>query len=169
MFRHLLENLPPHPKKRMEYSNDWSNFWTTAVQAARASTNDKHPLTGLINRFGTSPGIEEIQKVGGDLYGTLSTNIHHFRGDGIYDVKQDQWDVLPGEILRAIIPQKLPEHAVGDMGVDWEQERERFLHSSTSDNGDMALGNLVLEEEDSQDDSRDAEWETIHSLTSYPT
>lgn len=145
-FRHILERLPPHPKKRMEYTNDWANFWSNAMKSAEKSGDDEHPLASLLNQFGTTPGSETVEEVAQAMYGTLSTNIHHFKGEGIYEVRDDQWDVLPCAILRAIVPQSKK-----DGSVDWVEERKRFLRGS-------ALGDKEgLENEDEEEEEEDSE------------
>jgi hypothetical protein len=143
-FRHILERLPEHPKKRMEYANDWANFWSDAMRSAAKSGDDEHPLAPLLNQFGTTAGSEVVEKVAQAMYGTLSTNIHHFKGEGIYEVRDDQWDALPCTILRAIVP-----HSKKDGSVDWAEERKRFLQGlEDKEEGD--------EEEDSEDEDEKA-------------
>ncbi|KAE9374085.1 hypothetical protein N431DRAFT_464373 [Stipitochalara longipes BDJ] len=142
--RHILERLPEHPKKRIEYANDWANFWSDAMRSAEKSDDDEHPLAALLNQFGTTAGSEAVEKVAQAMYGTLSTNIHHFKGEGIYEVREDQWDALPCAILRAIVP-----HSKKDGSVDWAEERKRFLQGlEDKEEGD--------EEEDSEDEDEKA-------------
>jgi hypothetical protein len=118
-YRYLLEHLPgPAPMGESNTAN-WQKFWKQALQNANQSPN--HPLAPLLTRFGhDARSVSQIRSVGQTMYGTLSTNIHHFRG--VYHIDQNQWDVLPGAILQALAPTKINP----DGSVDWDAERARY-------------------------------------------
>lgn len=150
-YRHILEHLPEHFKKekRMDYANDWANFWSETMRVAGKGQDDEHPFAFLIKQFGAKPGLETVEQVAQDMYGTLSTNIHHFKGKGTYDVRDDQWDILPCAILRAIVPDRKE-----DGSIDWEKERKRFLQSSVLSGGDECSKNKDEESGEEDDDEK---------------
>jgi hypothetical protein len=116
-YRHLMEHLPCH--KSGSNTANWKAFWRHALQ--NAGQNAEHPLAVLRTRFGSDQRmLEQIQKVGEDMYSTLSTNIHHFQG--VYNMEPSQWDELPGAILQALAPKNL----TADGGVEWVAERSRY-------------------------------------------
>ena len=86
-FRHVLETLPGPRPKYTSSTKHWQTFWTNAIQNARNPKNMStaiHPLQSLLQQFNP----RDIERVSGDLYGTLSTNIHHYSGE--FDVKDSQ-------------------------------------------------------------------------------
>ncbi|TID26307.1 hypothetical protein E2P81_ATG00782 [Venturia nashicola] len=70
----------------------------------------------------------QVAKVGEELFGRLSANIHHYADDE-YMVDLEQWStaVLEGKILKAmkpIIPAAVPGQPRED--IDWVAERKRY-------------------------------------------
>lgn len=65
-----------------------------------------------------------VYRVGDELYGTLSANIHKYKGKegGMYAVGEDHW----GETLRGLLQALEPKNFI-DGEVDWEKERARYL------------------------------------------
>ena len=127
-IRHILERLPPRSSKTEK--NNWESFWKMAVD--KAMGNKSTPLSKLIDSYAlhndknsnAPPNVENIKKTGGaNLYGSLSTNIHQFKGE--YNLEKDQWNALDFDILQAIRP--LPENIYFDGSIDWEAERQRFI------------------------------------------
>ena len=118
-YRFLLERLPGPTPKNVSNTAHWQAFWSQALHNASGSTN--HPLAVLLERFGNDKRmVSQIQKVGEGMYGTMSTNIHHFRG--VYNVDPSQWDELPGAILQALSPMNFN----ADGSIDWSLERARY-------------------------------------------
>ena len=131
-------------------TDHWRNFWTngwnnaialeaqaqsqglpakaTSSTANTAATSaiaapipiSTHPFNALLNKFDKNTR-RQVDKIGSELYGSLSTNIHHFTGQ--FTINDDQWDVIPAAILHAIAP-VTPRSPGG--GVDWNQERLRY-------------------------------------------
>ena len=128
-YRHLMENIIDPQKWTGNYASDWRTFWDYAVTSASSVQNrvprkPSSPIVGLINQFG--PGsIGMIKGTGGALYGTISTNIHHY-GDtmtGIYQL-QCQRDKMPEEIMKALTPLTTN---IQNNRVNWTAERSRFI------------------------------------------
>lgn len=129
-FRHVLEALPgPKPtgkkgKPAPSSTAQWQNFWEKTCKNAQtqkssaSGSSPSHPLEPLLAKY----GFNLVKNVGDGLYGTLSTNIHHYSGE--YKIIDHQWDKLPGDILKAIIPTQ-PRREDGS--VDWNSEKERFV------------------------------------------
>ncbi|KIW79497.1 hypothetical protein Z517_06109 [Fonsecaea pedrosoi CBS 271.37] len=126
-FRHLLEMLPPRDAKAGNSATAaWTAFFQTGLKEAQRQLErgeSGHPLTPVLKKY---PKIKQIENVGTNLYGTLSTNIHHFSGQ--YKVLDDQWNALEVDILRAITP--LADNET-EAGVDWQMERSRYRGSAT--------------------------------------
>jgi len=125
-FRHTLEALPG-PRLTDSRGNPtssstahWRQFWNNAWQNAQSQASANHPLWPLFQRF-DQPTQRRIQAIGGDLYGTLSTNIHHFSGE--FAISEDQWDVLQAAILHALTPTTARRQ---DGSFDWDLERQRY-------------------------------------------
>lgn len=117
-FRHLLEKLPPPSATA---TSAWDAFFRTAVhnaQQKRKQGRTDHPLISVLNKY---QRVGQIEAVGKNFYGTLSTNIHHFSTQ--FEVLDDQWNMLEADILRAITP--LAENQ-GETGTDWAKERLRY-------------------------------------------
>ena len=131
-FRQCLEALPgPRPTNyhgipNLSSTAHWQNFWHSAWAKAQSkgnstsSSNAEHPFSPLLEF--DQQTRKQIQKIGSELYGTLSTNIHHF--SGVFTVNGDQWDILQGAILHALTPATTRK---SDGSIDWEEERKRFL------------------------------------------
>jgi hypothetical protein len=123
-FRHLLEMLPPPPPPSSKTSSAtarWKSFFTSAIHNAEAQQEQQtsnHPFLPLLRKY---PKVKEIEHTGGNLYGVLSTNIHHFQGE--FKIGADQWNMLEGDILKALTP--LAQNR-SDAGVEWDEERRRF-------------------------------------------
>ena len=151
-FRHLLEKLAPpwQPGTRSDPGSGprWMKFWEDALEdenyqcSERPAWASQHALKGIVDarnpkrvQVDPSTGARAISKTGqngqvfrtgNDLYGTLSDEIHRFRGREFVVEDDDGWTRLVTETLRALRP--LEEHidtATGE--VDWAAERERFL------------------------------------------
>ena len=122
-FRHLLEMLPPPPSSKSSSATArWKSFFTSAIRNAEAQQvheTSNHPLLPLLRKHPKK--VKEIEHTGGNLYGVLSTNIHHFQGE--FEIGADQWNQLEGDILRALTP--LDQNR-SDAGVEWDEERRRF-------------------------------------------
>ncbi|OAP64568.1 hypothetical protein AYL99_00540 [Fonsecaea erecta] len=121
-FRHLLEMLPPRDAKPgTSATAAWNAFFSNALKEAQVQLGRGemgHPLCPVLKKY---PKLKQIENVGTNLYGTLSTNIHHFSGQ--YKVLDDQWNTLEVDILRAITP--LAENET-EAGIDWQMERFRY-------------------------------------------
>ncbi|KIW29133.1 hypothetical protein, variant [Cladophialophora immunda] len=121
-FRHLLEMLPPRDAKPgTSATAGWNAFFQSALKEAQRQLERGemgHPLAPVLKKY---PKLKQIENVGTNLYGTLSTNIHHFSGQ--YKVLDDQWNALEVDILRAITP--LGENET-ESGIDWQMERFRY-------------------------------------------
>ena len=129
-FRHCLESLPgdrPLERGRQNTSTGrwqqfWEDSWTKAQQAANSnnSARPSHPFEPLLHYDQRQQ--KQIKRMGDDLYGTLSSNIHLYSGE--FSVEEDQWNTLEAAILKTLKP------AWGrgpDGEVQWEQERERYV------------------------------------------
>jgi hypothetical protein len=134
MFRHLLENLPPKQTRagNTKSTPRWCEFWEDAAKKELRGPSKDHPLHGLMHRdaITTSGAFRDGEKghpgrTGRDLYGTLSENIHKYKGGrrNGYVVRSDQWGEAVRKILRALIPKEFEE----DGAVDWEKERKRYV------------------------------------------
>ena len=133
-FRHLLEKLP-HDKTRGGETTStarWREFWEDAARKMIGNPHSNHPLQGVIplnaltKKDIFSPGEKgHLFRTGCDLYGTLSKNIHGYKGGGRngYDVRDDQWGLAIRQILKALIPKEFDP----DGEVDWDKERARYL------------------------------------------
>ncbi len=131
-FRHTLEALPgprladskgnPINSSTAHWRRFWNDAWNNAQSQASSdsSSSTKHPLSPLFDRFDRQTQ-RQIKILGEGLYGTLSTNIHHFSGG--FEVNEDQWDVLQAAILRAITPITTRKD---DGSIDWDLERQRY-------------------------------------------
>ena len=120
-FRHMLEMLPPPSSAATSSTAKWKTFYVSALQKAQTmqkQQNLSHPFTALLQKY---PKVKQIEETGTNLYGTLSTNIHHYAGE--FKVESDQWDSLQVDLMTALIPLA---HNKTDAGVDWSQERQRF-------------------------------------------
>ncbi|EXJ69858.1 uncharacterized protein A1O5_06930 [Cladophialophora psammophila CBS 110553] len=121
-FRHLLEALPARDAKAATSATAaWTAFFQTALKEAQKQLEQgrlDHPLIPVLKKY---PKVKQIENVGANLYGTLSTNIHHFSGQ--YKVLDDQWNALEVDILRALTP--LAENET-EAGIDWRTERLRY-------------------------------------------
>ncbi|KAJ9661278.1 hypothetical protein H2198_002021 [Neophaeococcomyces mojaviensis] len=120
-FRNLLEMLPPHSTGSSSATSRWKNFFTSALQnaqAQQANQTSNHPFVSILRKY---PKTKQIEDTGANLYGLLSTNIHHYSGK--FMVAEDQWNVLEVEVLKALIP--LAQNQ-SDTGVDWDTERMRY-------------------------------------------
>lgn len=152
VFRHLIENLPPNPYKGAKSATDrWLAFWEDAVKR-ECDEPTGHPLHGLVdanvfkklqtpisNASGvlitrdSAGGIDskgqkgQMYRLGTELFGILSKNIHAFEakgGDG-YKVGSHHW----GKAIRDILERLKPvEYDPSDPGVvDWDKERKRYI------------------------------------------
>ena len=128
-YRHLMENIIDPQKWTGNYASDWRTFWDDAVNSAtsvqnRAPRKPSSPLLGLINQFGAG-SIGMIKGTGGEIYGIISTNIHHYGAptNGIYRL-QCQRNKMPEEIMKALTP--LTKN-IQNNKVDWNAERTRFI------------------------------------------
>ena len=125
-FRHTLEALPgprltdPRGNPTLSSTAHWRRFWNNAWHNVQRQASENHPLWPLLQRF-DQPTQRQIQVIGGDLYGTLSTNIHHFSGE--FAVNEDQWDVLQAAILHSLTPTTARRQ---DGSVNWDLERQRY-------------------------------------------
>ncbi len=120
-FRHLLENLPPATTKHRSATVRWTDFFRDAlkkVQNQSQMNSQPHPFDALLHKY---TNTTQIETVGTGLYGTLSTNIHHFSSQ--YTILGDQWNALEYEIMQALtpIPSNIP---AGE--PDWQKERQRY-------------------------------------------
>lgn len=120
-FRHLLEMLPPPSTGPATSTVRWKSFFVGALlkaQTVQAQQGTGHPLVPLLKKY---PKLKQLEEAGTNLYGTLSTNIHHYTGE--FRIEEDQWDALQVDLLTALVPQAQNQ---SDTGVDWNQERRRF-------------------------------------------
>lgn len=120
-FRHLLENLPPPPSKRMSSSARWPHFFRNALKTAQNQTGTEsppHPLASVLRKY---PNASQLETVGVRLYSTFSTNIHCSSSQ--YTVADSQWNSLEGDIIKAFIPAPSNDNADG---TDWQGERQRY-------------------------------------------
>ena len=135
VFRHLLENLPPEQTKsgNKDSTHRWREFWEDAARHELRNPNPNHLLHGLMppdaitKQHGDfSDGKKGLTfRTGRDLFGTLSSNIHKYKGgrrEGYDIVRKDQWGVETREILVRLIPEKFD--GVGE--VEWGEERKRY-------------------------------------------
>lgn len=128
-YRHLMENIIDPQKWTGNYASDWRTFWETAVNSAssvqnRAPQKPRSPIVGLINQFGAG-SIGMIKGTGGAMYGSISTNIHHYDNavNGVYQL-QCQRDMMPEEIMKALTPLTTN---IQNNKVNWTAERTRFI------------------------------------------
>ena len=141
-FRHLIETLPPNPYGgKTDSTGRWQAYWKDMVitmDRKRAAGQRGHPLEGLIGQGVVVNGdvTAESQKyrkgleyrMGSDLFGILSDNIHQYQdaGDvaGQYAIRDDQW----GLTVRKILERLIPIHINAQTGeVTWAAERQRFV------------------------------------------
>lgn len=98
VFRYLTEQLPPSPYKGKTTSTDrWQEFWKDAIIKENADqTLGTHPLTSLHNELSGGKRVVDasgritekskegmkgnLYKTGENLFSTLSTNIHKYKG-----------------------------------------------------------------------------------------
>ena len=71
----------------------------------------------LLERFNEQTQ-KPVQKVGDELYGTLSMNIHHHKGE--FAISDNQWDVPQAAILHALTPGSTRR---ADGSIEWGLER----------------------------------------------
>ena len=135
VFRHLLESLPPEHTRSgaTDATARWREFWEDAVRHELRNPNEDHPLhelmplSALTNTGTFSDGMKGLTfRTGRDLFGTLSTNIHKYKGGGRkgYNiVRNDQWGSQVRDILTRLIPKEF-DNSTGE--VNWEDERKRY-------------------------------------------
>lgn len=116
-FRHLLENLPPAANGTTSTAR-WSSFFRSALNNVPKQGHHMHPLKDILLKYSNS---KQIETVGVGLYGTFSTNIHHFTSQ--YAIIDSQWNALEMDIMKALVP--LPSNATLTE-VDWSEERKRY-------------------------------------------
>ena len=95
-------------------------FVKEAFRQAGGTQNPDHPFNHLLHQF-PERARQQLLRVGEELYGGISANIHHFQGE--YKVVLDQWDFMQGALLNALSPRITRE----DGQVDWEREIGRYL------------------------------------------
>jgi hypothetical protein len=141
VFRHLLENLPDPALYKGEATDRWKKFWKANVineiNQRNSTTSGHHPLGSLamdpkivdssagdITPTSTTGKKGVPYKIGSELYGLLSTNIHEYRANARenYQVRNDQW----GESIRKILKALAPQNFDPDGEVDWAAERARY-------------------------------------------
>lgn len=141
VFRHLIENLPDPKVPGVPATERWKDFWKAAV--IKETQNQKngtvgHPLESLGFKQsivsvdnGNSDVTEQSTKgqkglpykIGAELYGLLSTNIHAYKNaKSNYQVRDDQWGEVTRQILKALIPKNFDTYGE----VDWAAERLRY-------------------------------------------
>jgi hypothetical protein len=110
--RWLLEHLPPENPIRQGLGNRWRLFWQSQWKEYQTgeSGND-HPLKSLI-------GDEKYNKVGKDLYRTLSNLLHEYGR-----LRVNPLGPLVEKVLKAISP----VHYKSDGQIDLGLERRRWL------------------------------------------
>jgi hypothetical protein len=121
IFRHIFEMLPSSVPTSMSATAKWSSFFRKSLANAQTQLEQgqrDHPLIAVLEKYNRP---QQIEAIGVNLYGTLSTNIHHFSGETT--ILADQWNVLEADILVAFTP--LPQNET-DAGINWDQERTRF-------------------------------------------
>ena len=120
-FRHLLENLPPRAPKITSSTARWTDLFSNALRSAQDHSHlgrETHPLHDVLRKYHNTT---QIKNVGIGLYGTFSTNIHHFSNQ--FTVIDSQWNAPEADIMKALTP--LPSNIVA-AGIDWQKERERY-------------------------------------------
>jgi hypothetical protein len=154
-FRSLLENLTPPCKPGDPVWNNpnsgprWMTFWERALMEeydrsanpAQVTANQKvvHALKQVVDSRNPKRGYQQngvtvihtdglngqLYRTGKDLYGTLSDEIHRFKGKKFEVEDDDGWTILVGDALRALKPldANIDAHGV----VDWQEERKRYL------------------------------------------
>lgn len=144
VFRHLTEQLPGLGNGGNS-TQRWQNFWKDAFRKEfTVQEENMHPLPGLLNKLcgegkknrvvnekgEIMEGVETGQKgqvfrIGQDLFGTLSTSIHMYKGGAknSYTVRDDQWGEQYRNLFRALKPTDFKD----DGEVNWEAERARYL------------------------------------------
>jgi hypothetical protein len=121
VFRHIFEMLPSSCPESISATAKWSAFFRKALANAQtqlAQGQRNHPLVAVLEKY-KSP--ERVETTGVNLYGILSTNIHHFSGQST--ILANQWNILEADILAAFKP--LPQNET-ETGINWNQERTRF-------------------------------------------
>lgn len=76
------------------------------------------PFHALLLKY---TNMTQVETVGIGFYGTLSTDMHHFRSP--YTIFDDQWTALEYDIMHAITP--IPSNTTAGE-TDWQKERQRY-------------------------------------------
>ncbi|KAH6522573.1 hypothetical protein HBI07_215350 [Parastagonospora nodorum] len=109
--RWLLEYLPATRMSPGTLGLRWKQFWQEQwIQCAKKS--ESHPLKAL-------SGDEKYNKVGKNLYSTLSDRLHKYG--------HQQGEVLDQKVQRVVNVIR-PVHYNSDGKVDLEAERKRWLN-----------------------------------------
>lgn len=67
-----------------------------------------------------------MERVGNNLHGTLSANIHRFKGHSEYEINDDQWSHMEAMILYAITPARTKlEERTGELTGTWSGQDTR--------------------------------------------
>jgi hypothetical protein len=116
-YRHLMESLQGPLGKGDKYTDNWKWFWEEAF--AKAGNNQGHPLFELRKKYANN--LKHIRKRGAKLYGTFSTNIHHYL-DGKVEPAVGSWNTDDYDIMMALTPE-------GGLNsdTDWEVVRKKYL------------------------------------------
>jgi hypothetical protein len=110
--RWLLEHLPAAELKREGFGYRWRQFWQSQwSQCEQNMKHQSHPLWELVRDA-------KYNKVGKNLYGTLSNGIHGYG--------KRQGDRLHPDVQRVLDAIK-PVHYSADDRIDLEAERKRWL------------------------------------------
>ncbi|KAF2734165.1 hypothetical protein EJ04DRAFT_603494 [Polyplosphaeria fusca] len=158
-LRYLLEHLTPPQQPHTSYSHSaagprWMAFWEEALveENRRHNANQTdHPLrsivdarnpgrvdgNGMINKEYQKGQLYEHGKL---LYGTLSDEIHRYRGRYFNVEDDDGWPLIVTEILQALKPKEEVDSATNEPikgawanvdaqtgYIDWDEERKRYL------------------------------------------
>lgn len=110
-FRYLLEKLPPDEPGTA--TDKWKKFWDNIWEKGRDSTNPKlkamiekykNPRRGPTVTDAQDTFLQQIDAIGKNLYGTLSTDIHKYHRGKVELTREMVLHEQTFDILQLLMP-----------------------------------------------------------------